>query len=340
MGLPTKNDLAGALSTKTQVRTAMGEMWEYLAGLLGTQPPTVPLTDAEKSIARESLGVGANGFKNRFINPSFLVSQEFESASTPIIAGATIKYVVDQWYASCTGTNITAQQIAGIGEQKYSLQFTGSASNTGFLYGQRLESLDVFDLKNKNCTVSFKAKTSVNKTVSWAVYNATVEDNFTSKTQIASGTINTTSTLTDFQFTFNGGANAGNGLAIEFSTSSLGNLETIAFDEMQIEKSSVATEFQSRPIQQELAMCQRYWETGIIGFNGAYQAAGSSYTPYANFIVPKRAIPTMTIAVSSSSNVNAIAIQPQGVNSFRYGGNAIATGTVVLVATYKANARL
>ncbi len=130
MGLPSKTDLAGATATKAQVRTAMGLMWEYLAGLLGSQPPTTPLTSDEKQIARESLGVGANGFKNRFINPTFSVSQEFASASTAVIAGAAVKYVVDQWYASSAGSNVVAKQITGVGQQKHSFEISGDIGNT------------------------------------------------------------------------------------------------------------------------------------------------------------------------------------------------------------------
>lgn len=334
---PSRTDLAGTPTVATY-KLAIGGLYDYVASLLGNGTATIA-SETEKKLARENLGIGNFGFKNRFINPEFMLSQEFGSSSTAVPIN-TYKCVVDQWYVVATGAAISAQRIAGIGTQKYSLRITGASGNTGARFLQPIEAASCYDFKNQDVVISFNSKVSTDKTVTWVASYANSENNFGSVTQIATGTINVTTSINAYNFSFNAGANAPNGLLIDFSVASLGIAETIDYDSMQIEKSNVATEFEVRNVGFETLLCQRYYEDGIIGFNGGYQSAGSSFTPYANFRVSKFATPTMTITTTSSSNANAIAIQPQSANSFRYGANAIATGVVVLVATYTAKARL
>lgn len=283
---PNRTDLAGTPTVATY-KLAIGLLYDYVASLLGNGTATIA-TSAEQTKAREYLGVGATGFKNRFVNPEFLIDQEFAGASISLPVSATPKYLVDQWYGLSTGATITAQQIAGINSREFSLRFTGATSNTGLTLGHRIESASCYDLKNQTVTVSFKAKASIARVVTWTASYATVNDTFTTVTQIATGTLNITTSVTDFSFSFNAGANAPNGLQITFATTALLASATIDFDQMQIEKSSVATEFQARSIQQELALCQRYFQK----FTYVANASGTSYT--ALFPVQMRAIPTIT----------------------------------------------
>jgi len=283
---PNRTDLAGAPTVATY-KLAIGSLYDYVASLLGNGTATIA-TSAEQTTAREFLGVGATGFKNRFINPEFLIDQEFAGASISIPVSTTPKYLVDQWYGLSTGATITAQQIAGIANRAKSLRFTGSASNSGLTLGQRIESFNCVDFKNQTVTVSLKAKASSARVVTWTASYATVTNTFTSVTDIATGTLNITTSATDFSFSFNAGANAPNGLQITFATTALLASATIDFDQMQIEKSSVATEFQARPIQQELASCQRY-------FQSIYLVVTTSEI-YQSFTLPvqMRVTPTVT----------------------------------------------
>jgi len=255
---PNRTDLAGTPTVATY-KLAIGLLYDYVASLLGNGTATIA-TSAEQVKAREYLGVGATGFKNRFINPEFLIDQEFAGSSITVPLGPTPKYLVDQWYGFASAVAASAQQIAGISERAKSLRFTGSSGNNGILFGQRIESFNCADFKNKDVTVSLKAKASSAITVTWVASYANVTDTFTTVTQIATGTISVTTSVSSFNFTFNAGSNAPNGLQITFSIPPLGTSATADFDQMQIEKSSVATEFQARPIQQELALCQRYWQ--------------------------------------------------------------------------------
>lgn len=74
-------------------------------------------------------------------------------------------------------------------------------------------------------------------------------------------------------------------------SSSAGN--SIRCTQVQLERGSVATPFEQRPYQVELAMCQRYYQTGSAYFD-VY--AGANVTPYyrIQFPVEMRSTPTIS----------------------------------------------
>lgn len=298
---PIRDDLANN-PTNAEFKLAIGELWDYTTSLLGNEA-TVAL-DSEKKLARESLGVGSFGFKNRFINPEFSVAQQYGASSVTVTAGAGNKYVIDRWYASAAGANITAQRISGIREREYSFRLTGSSGNTAVIFGHRIEGVNCFDLTNNNVTVSFNSKVSTAKTLAWTAYYANTKDVFSSKTVIATGSINVTTSIDSYNFTFNAGANAGNGIAIEFSIGALGTAETIDFDELQIEKSAIKTEFEFRPYSIELNMCQRYYEIMHVGFsNGAISAIGQTLGGIFAFSAVKRVAPSVALVAGTDGQI-------------------------------------
>lgn len=321
---PNRTDLAGTPSVATY-KLAIGALYDYVASLLGNGTAAIA-TEAEQTKAREYLGVGSTGFKNRFINPEFLIDQRNAGASIAIPISATPKYLVDRWYGLTTGAAITAQQIAGISERQKSLRFTGATGNTGLIYGQRIESFNCADFKNKNISVSLKAKASGPMVITWTASYATVSDTFATVTPIATGSFNVTTSVGDFNFSFNAGANVGNGLEIKLSTTALLAGATIDFDQMQIEKANVFTEFQTRPYQVELAICQRYYE--FLPYNNYLVAgtSGGSVGVFNSFKVSKRASPTVSITdlayVLNSSNLVAISIGYTGFQTAWESGNA------------------
>lgn len=301
---PNRADLAGTPTVATY-KLAIGFLYDYVASLLGNGTATIA-TETEQTKAREYLGVGAAGFKNRFINPEFLIDQRFNGSLTSVPLGPTPKYLVDRWYGFASGAAASVQQITGIGERAKSLRFTGSLGNNGILFGQRIESFNCVDFKNKDVTVSLKAKASSAITVTWIVSYATVTDTFTTVTQIATGNLSVTTSANSFSFTFNAGANAPNGIQVTFSISALGISATADFDQFQIEKSSVTTEFQARPNQQELALCQRYYEIGTYRFKG-YDPSGLSLVYTVNYKVTKRVVATLTGSTGTpGSSLNTI----------------------------------
>ncbi|QHI99371.1 hypothetical protein GT347_16125 [Xylophilus rhododendri] len=89
-------------------------------------------------------------------------------------------------------------------------------------------------------------------------------------------------------------------LGLQFSVGTLGRV--------QVERAVGQSPFERRPVDIELARCQRYYETGKLLLGGAYPSGGVGAQAYgeAQFKVTKRAVPTMTqLAASSSANVQS-----------------------------------
>jgi hypothetical protein len=196
--------------------------------------------------------------KNRLVNGSFAIDQRNAGASQTFTAAAAVAYTVDRWYGSCTGANITGQRVAGTSPNQYAYRFTGAASNTATLFGQRIESFNTYDLISTTITGSVTLKSSSITSVTWTAYYANSSDTFSSKTSIATGTLTINSTATRYSFSFDAGANAGNGIAIEFTTGALTATNTLQYENAQIEVGTSATPFERRLYNQELANCQRY----------------------------------------------------------------------------------
>jgi hypothetical protein len=74
---------------------------------------------------------------------------------------------------------------------------------------------------------------------------------------------------------------------------------------VQLEQGSTATEFERRPIGTELALCQRYYETGGSASNclwSGYAVNTNTYYYGIPFIVTKRATPTVTNVFNGGAN--------------------------------------
>ena len=242
--------------------------------------------------------------KNRLVNGSFAIDQRNAGASQTFTAANPIAYTVDRWYGSCTGANITGQRVAGTSPNQYAYRFTGAASNTATLFGQRIESFNTYDLISTTVTGSVTLKSSSITSVTWTAYYANSSDTFSSKTSIATGTLTINSTATRYSFSFDAGANAGTGIAIEFTTGALTATNTLQYENAQIEIGTSATPFERRLYNQELANCQRYFErsAGTNIHAGLYNTP--TYIANGYFKVSKRASPTMATVGTSTATID------------------------------------
>lgn len=256
-------------------------------------------------------GVLGLAFRNKFVNGAMTVDQMNAGAVQTFTAGAAVAYCVDQWYASCTGANITGQRVAATGDY----QFTGATSNTGTLFGQRMESADCADLVSQTVVCQSMVSSSTLTSVTWTAYSADAADNFSAKTQIATGAITITSTPTRYSFTFNAGANAANGICIEFTTGALVAAATLRYGSAQLERAYIATEFEVLPRAFELERCQRFLEksfpletapaqnTGTFNTNFPQVVAAAAVQRWGfPFKTRKRGAPAITLYNPSAAN--------------------------------------
>ena len=212
-------------------------------------------------------------------------------------------------------------------------QFTGAASVTQILFGQRIESVNCTDLVNQNVVLSVNISNSVLTTVTWTAYSANTADVFSAKTQIATGTWTVSSTATNYSATFNAGANAGNGIAIEFTVGAQTS-GTWKITGVQLELGTIASPFEIRHIGAELLLCQRYYEINNSTYSACqwngYTTSGTIQYAVGIFKVTKRVEPTIVLTNSQVNLFPTTPGTPSGstkLNSFWEGRTASGSGT-------------
>ena len=263
---------------------------------------------------------------------------ETQNNATPLSANYAINGALDFWQRGTTGTQagnsngfpsadrfriysagassptLTLAQSTdvpvGVGA-KYSAALSWSSNISGgdIIIHQGIEN-GKYLFAGKTMTVSFYAKaataitskldfdqdygeTFFNLTTSWARYSYTITLPSTYATSRPSGSAaNDNTELRLIRFT---------------SISSTSN--TIYFTGLQVEEGSYATPFKrSAPsLQAELAACQRYFETfQARKLNNENYAASAGYGYYRsiNWLVEKRAVPTVTLPATTAKNTS------------------------------------
>jgi len=266
------------------------------------------------------------GFKNRLINPTMAVDQRNAGAVQTITAGAALAYTVDRWYAYSTGANVVGGQTSA---KRY--QFSGAASVTAIGFGQRIESLNCYDLAGTTAVLSCYISNTLLTTVTWTASYANTSDTFGSLasptvTQIATGTFTVTSTRTQYSASISIPSAATTGLQIVFSVGAQIS-GTWTIDSVQLEKGSTATSFDYRPYGTELVLCQRYFEksydqsvaVGAVNQNGvnstvAYQAATNRPFWSVKFGVTKRTSASVTLYTPNTLNTSGKIGGPSGAD--------------------------
>ena len=294
------------------------------------------------STTGSNLGAGnATLMKNRIINGNMYVAQRATSAT--ITAAAALNYAtVDRFYGYCTGANVTMAQVAGAGNNRNLLQFTGAASVTAIGVGQRIESLNSYDMAGSIVTLSAYIANSLLTSVTWTAYYANTTDTFGSlasptRTQIATGTFTVTSTLTQYNAQITIPSAATTGIEIVFTVGAQIS-GTWQLGLVQLEVGSSATGFEYRQYGQELALCQRYYYNsnsgGVSDGNPSLFAYGVSTNSIGGIFkhpVSMRTAPTATVSGVWAVAATA-ATQPSilglSVESFLAFVTANATGNV------------
>ena len=209
-------------------------------------------------------------------------------------------------------------------------------ANTVKVFGHKIESLNIYDLASTTVTLSAYIKASALTSVTWTAYYPTATDNYTSRTQIATGTFTINTTSTQYNANISLPSSAVNGVQIEFTTGSLTS-GTITYTGVQLEKGSTATSFDYRPYSAELAMCQRYFAksynidviagtstgVGCLSLRQWDSTAARSGIPFLmRYPVSMRATPTLTIY---SINGNSGNISESGASDTNTTNRAISS---------------
>jgi hypothetical protein len=256
-----------------------------------------------------------SGFRNAVINGDFRVWQRGTSFTT-----GSGTYTADRWVYSFNGTGATrtvSQQsftpgntISGY-EPQYHLRYAQSVAGTSGTYnviGQKIEDARTF--AGQTVTISFWAKAAASTTITtgfdrnYGTGGSSSDDN----TNIVSHSLTTswqrfTTTVTIASVS---GKTIGANSFLLFWIGMPTNVTfTIDIWGVQVEKGSIATPFEQRPIGTELSLCQRYF------YRLAPGTAYGMLTMYGNAVSGTVAYPmvklptTMRVSPTAVSGANS-----------------------------------
>ena len=257
--------------------------------------------------------------RNILINGAMAIDQRNAGASQTITAGSALAYTVDRWYAYCTGANATGQRVAGTAPNQYNYRFTGASSITKIGFAQRIEASNSQHLAGKTATLSVDLANSLLTTITWTAWYANTADTFgtlasPTRTQIATGTFTVNSTLTRYATSIAIPAGATTGIEIELSVGAQTS-GTWTIGRAQLEDSPEQTTFEYRNIQQELSLCQRYYELATVWAVSYGSSSTQAQRCMYFFKTTKRAAPSGTLSIlgGSLTSPSVSGIDPNGL---------------------------
>ena len=290
------------------------------------------------------------GFRNAIINGNFDISQRGGSFTAS-------GYGIDRWIHGASGTTQSVtQQAFTVGQtdvpnepQWFCRTVVTSVAGVGnyALLGQRIENVRTF--AGQQVTVSFWAKVDATKNISVEMSQSfgtggspSAVVNSIGVTKVSIGTswqkVTVTATIPSISGkTLGSSPDSYLDLAIWFDAGSTFNTRTATlgqqsgtFDiaQVQIERGPVATPFERRPQQTELALCQRYYEP-VVNYWVGQIVATAVYSSYSFYNVEKRASPTATsIGQSGAGNGGFGARTAGGLTTRGFLAAATAASTV------------
>ncbi len=333
-------DDAGNVLTRTEAPNFLS-LSDTPSSFSGEKNKGLIVNTSEDALDYESVAfMDSLGLRNKIINGDFRFGQRGTSFSSP----ASGSYTLDRWRINYDGSgqshtvsrqSFTLGQTDVPGEPQYYFEYQVTAAASGQTTNRIEQPIEgVRTLAGQEVVVSGYIKTDSNRSVDLILQqdfgtggspSSAVETNL--------GTINATTSWQKFEFTatlpsISGktlGSNNDDALILIFDLPT-GVTLTVGLARIQVEKGSVATDFEERPKQIELALCQRYYEKSyaldnspgsITEATGLCMNAFNGYwvrmTVY--FAVSKRASPSITLYnPSNGSTTNPIRNADAGSN--------------------------
>lgn len=231
-----------------------------------------------------------SGFKNYIINGNFNIWQRGTNPIT--ISGET--FSADRWLGWHSSGGTVSRSGGAIGF--VSSVLVSGASAGGALVLQKVEALNSISLgtdRNTKITISFYCKADVaGSNIKVAIRIPNTTDSWTGYTTTKSVVVGTTSTAwTRYVVTFDLDFVYCDGIALVINA--ISGVKDFYVCGVQLEKGSVATPFEHRPIGLELSLCQRYYEVFRYQMLGSPTGAGQYFSCPIIYNVAKRTVPTL-----------------------------------------------
>lgn len=320
------------------------------------------------------------GLKNRIINGDMVINQRNLGTVNPV-SGDSLKYTIDRFwvYNSTASSKFSVQQssTAPAGFINSALiTVTNAYTPTGgeeFEIGQNIEGVNISDLAwgtadAKTVTLSFWVRSSLTGTFGGSLVNSAYNRSYP-----FSYTISSANTWEQKSITIAGDTSGTwlttNGVGIRLVLSlgvgstktttagawtageyynTTGSVNLVAtsgatwyITGVQLERNTTATPFEWLPYSTELALCQRYYELCIGGVMTSINTNSGYIGGITNFIVAKRATPTVTrVSDINVDLVNTPFSEQITINGFRAAAQVTTSSGAKFITLYKAEIEL
>ena len=256
---------------------------------------------------QDGMALSSGGYKNYIINGKFEVWQRGESFT--LTPGLTL--ITADRFRVYNGTNqnliVEKSIVNSIASKAYSrmrLSFLTAPTTGSVTISQRIE--DVTRISGGNFVSSCFIATNENMVINQSITHnfgtggsASTTYSGTPNASVIGGYIMSKYTLPYVNSQTIGVSNYAE-LTYDLPFRSLNGF---SFTNVQLEEGSVATPFEQRSIGLELALCQRYYQTGRVGQYNYSSVSGVSNSLTINFPVKMRTTPSITQTVGYSMNI-------------------------------------
>lgn len=301
-------DVAQVQLEKGEIATKFEDRPPTLERLLNGEPNSYNDTTGQYE-GYTALKSGRNNF---IINGGFEIAQR----GTVFSGINTAQYTLDRAYIATLGggtatiSKNTSDLPTFIDEEVkavYRHNRTAASAAGSTVYEQRIE--NVRTLAGKTCTVSFIAKVA-SGTKSLRVdfvQSFGTGGSPSSNVNLVQQTVDLTSVYQQFSFTFSIPSVSGKTIGtngddnLRFRLLETSGFSTFDFymANLQVEEGSVATKFEQRPIGEELALCQRYYQV-VTGFQlNGFIVTSSAIRVTGSYVTEMRSIPSLTLLDTS-----------------------------------------
>jgi len=313
------------------------------------------------------------GMRNRIINGGMDIAQR--GTSFAAIAGGT--YSLDRWGWQQSGAMVcTVSQSTDVPNDTFQSSYkvdvttvdSSIAAGDYAVVSQSIEGYNVRDLIGATFTLSFWVKSPKTGTHCVTFRNSGLDRAFVKEYTIVTANTWEYKTLTVTGGLITAGTwnwTSGKGLDLFFALAAGSTFQTTAdawqtgdfiatanqvnvmdntaneffITGVQLEPGPIATPFERRIYGQELALCQRYYETGNMKFWG-YSNAAQNIGQQVAFSTKKRAAPSIVKSAEVFSNISSISVESPNVNGILVYGTLTATGPAAYSMDFTASAEL
>jgi hypothetical protein len=302
------------------------------------------------------------GFRNVLINGAMDIWQRgTPTTASPTAVGTTHVYTADRWnvYRAglVTGASWSQQSTPAelLADYRYALRVqrvASDASTAAIVCAQHVETSNAWALRGKTVSFSFYARAGANYsptssalTVQLITGTGTDESSRVGMTNQTTA-LNSTATLTTSwqRFTYTTTlSNVMTSLSALVSSTPVGTAGANDWFEvtgLQLEISPVATPFEFLPTGIDLALCQRYYETGKIRLiKQNNDTLRQTYDTY-GFKQDKRVLPVLARTLTTSTNVGYGNMVDLDVSAFNLQWNSTSGIDMTLALTWTASAEI